>query len=314
MRVDEEFPAEWGRTLVGEVSQDPEDGEWLFDGWRVITFPSAEDGRHGHYTAGHVAPDSVAITFGGEIVALGETGGMNPANLYVHDSEYFQFLRLREVLEPGVWATLPWAPFRKGQLLYAWDKFHHYGYFRHPDRPPVPEDYEDPSLPRYPAVMTYGGDWYDFAQQVEREYPLGFRAEPVASFEACLIRAAQDGDLAAVLEQLSLGTNPNVGDEPPGVHTAFCSERDATPVANSLNRRWTEITGALVAAGAHTPDYLAHLYGAPPPRPASTPQPIVIPRIDASPLTRSPRQQTVTSPEPQTGKGIRRWWRRITGR
>ncbi|MFE3194560.1 hypothetical protein ACFXHA_36530 [Nocardia sp. NPDC059240] len=284
MRVDEEFPAEWGRTLVGEVSQDPEDGEWLFDGWRRITFPSAEDGRHGHHTRGYEAPDTVAIAYGGEIVALGETGGMSPINLYVWDNEYYQFLRLREVLAPEVWALLPWAPFRNGQLLYAWDKFHHWNYFRHPGKPPVREGDEDQSWPDFPAVLSYGGDWYDFAQQVEHEYPLGFRAEPVASSEACLIRAAQEGDLAAVLEQLALGTNPDIGSEPPGVHTAHCSERDATPVANALTGRVPEIAEALIAAGARVP---AHLASRIPPAPAP-PQP--------------------------TGKGNRGWWQRMTGR
>ncbi|MGW4247768.1 hypothetical protein [Nocardia sp. NPDC004722] len=117
MRVDEEFPVEWGRTLVGEVSQDPDDGEWLFDDWTTITFPSAEDGKHGHHTSGYEAPDTVAIAYGGEIVALGETGDMSPTNLYVWDNEYYQFLRLREVLAPELWASLPWAPFRNGQLL-----------------------------------------------------------------------------------------------------------------------------------------------------------------------------------------------------
>ncbi|QVI20952.1 hypothetical protein KHQ06_33570 [Nocardia tengchongensis] len=306
MRVDEVFPAEWGRTLVGAVSQD-EDGEWFFAEWEEITFPSAEDGRHHHHTAGSVSPDTVAIAFGEEIVALGETGGMDPTNLYVSDYEYYQFLRLREVLDPERWALLPWAPFQPGRVLHAWDKFHALDYFRHPDLPPVPYGYEDRSMPGYPAVMSYGGDWYDFAQQVESEYPLGYRAEPVASSEACLIRAAQDGDLAAVLEQLSLGTDPNTGAEPPGVHTAFCSEKDATPVATPLNRRWTEITDALVAAGARIPPYLAHLY-APTRQPESNPRPEWPARPD--PL----RPRTGRSPKRQSGNGIRRWWQRVIGR
>ncbi|WP_040810980.1 hypothetical protein [Nocardia concava] len=308
MQVDGEFPVEWGRTLVGKVSLD-EDDEWVFDDWTEITFPSAEDGRHGHHSSGYEAPDTVAIAFDGEVVALGETGGMTPTNLYVWDNEYYQFLRLREVLDAERWAMLPWAPFRNGQLLYAWDKFHCLGYFRHPDRPPVAEGYEDRSEPGYQAVMSYGGDWYDFAQQVEAEYPLGFRAEPVTSSEACLIRAAQDGDLTAVLEQLSLGTNPNTGAEPPGVHTAFCSERDATPVANSINGRWTEITEALVAAGARIPAYLAHLYppAAPISRPPARPRPDPLPRAEPLP------QRTTRRPKPRAGNGIRGWWRRMTG-
>ncbi|WP_155981780.1 hypothetical protein [Nocardia sp. BMG111209] len=250
MRSDGDFPAEWGRTLVGEVFRDPDDEEWTFDDWQEITFPSVEDGRHGHHTSGSVAPDTVAIALDGEIVALGETGGMTPTNLYVYDTEYYQFLRLRAVLDPERWASLPWGPFRNGQLLYAWDKFHRQDYFRYPDRPPAPVGYGDSHQPGDAAVMTYGGDWYDLAQQVEREYPLGYRAEPAASSEACLIRATQDGDLAAVREQLALGTNPDIGAEPAGVHTSFCTRRASSPLAIARQDRRPEITRALISAGA----------------------------------------------------------------
>lgn len=300
MRVDEEFPAAWGRTLVGEVAFDAEDDEWIFSDWMEITFPSAEDGRHGHHTTGHEVPDTVAIAFDGEIIALGETGGMHLSNLYVHDAEYYQFLRLREVLDPERWASLPWAPFRNGQLLFAWDKFDAKDYFRHPERPPVACGYADPSQPDHPAVMTYGGDWYDLAQQVEHKYPLGYRAEPVVSSEACLIRAAQDGDVAAVQEQLALGTNPNIGEEPPGVHTSFCVERGETPIVSALNGRSPEMTDALVAAGARIPASLAYLY-----RPAPT---------EALPRTDPPRSGTSTRLETRSENGFRRWWRRIAGR
>lgn len=254
VRVDEDFPEEWGRTLVGEVETDS-DGEWFFSDWYAVVFPGETvvypdetwGGVARHHRQGAIAPDTVVIAFGGTVVALADTGHLHLLNLYVHDTEYYQFLRLRQVLDPRRWDDIPWAPLRPGQLLHAWDKFHGLDYFRLPGRPPVAYGYDDPSLPGLPAAMSYGGDWYDLTTQAGQEYPTGLPAEPVQASMARLLRAIHENDLAAVLEQLDAGADPNTGEAPGGVHLSFCEPRAPTAVGNAYS---PEIATALRNAGA----------------------------------------------------------------
>ncbi|MFE1592080.1 ankyrin repeat domain-containing protein [Nocardia sp. NPDC058705] len=251
MRLDDDFPAAWGRTLVGTLHQDPDDGEWEFSDWFELAYPSEKDGRYGHHSGGSIAPDTVAIAVDGDIIAVADSGHIAPFNLYVYDQEYFQFLRLREVIDPDRWAEQPWGQFRPGQLLHAWDKFHGRVYFRLPGRPPLDWGFDDPGWPGLPPAMSYGGDWYDLAQQVEDEYPTDLAGEPVTASPPRLFRAVEDNDVATVIEQLAAGADPNIGVEAPfGVHESFCEPRGRTPLGMSIAECSPEMTAALLAGGA----------------------------------------------------------------
>lgn len=253
--MDDDFPGEWGRTSIGSIARDQE-GAWVFPNgryadWREIVYPSEPDGTYHHGTGGAIAPDTVAIAYGEEIVALADTGHLVLSNIYALDNEYYQFLRLREVLAPQRWSALPWAEFGPGRLLHAWDKFHDMAYFRISGLPPVATDYDDPGSPGEPAVMTYGGDWYDLAVQVEHEYPTGRRSEPVTASEACLLRAISADNLAVVKEQLAAGANPDAGDAPGGAWiSSFSDPRDESALSLSILHGSPEMTEALLSAGA----------------------------------------------------------------
>ena len=253
------FPSEWGRTRCAAISR-PEDTEaamWEMPDWSELTLPGS-DGDYHHGSDGAVAPDTAALSLDGVIVALCDCGNLGLENLYVYDSEYYQYLRLREVLDPALFGQTPWGGFAPGQIIFAWDKFTGIEYTRSFDVDPE---------------FSYGGDWDDLEAHAFKKAPHTLatpptddRAPPSIHLLCSLIRAKNIDRLRTLLQ---VGADPSLPTDPPpfpGVSLPYSVSRRDSPLWVSVQEGTPEITALLLKAGApvdqHPPDGMTALCGA----------------------------------------------------
>lgn len=150
------FPPAWGVVRVAALIPpwDSTEGVWEMPDWTAATFPS--QGTYHHGSTGSTAPDTLVLTLDGAPVAACDSRHISLENLYRYDCEYYQFLRLRAVLDSGAWSDTPWAVFSSGQVFFAWDKFIDLAYDR------AESD---------PIEMSYGGGWDELEACAFCRYP-----------------------------------------------------------------------------------------------------------------------------------------------
>lgn len=61
-------------------------------------------------------PGTVIVRVSGDAVALADIFAHTLENQYCWDCEYYLVLRVREVLDPTVWAGLPWGQLGAGDV------------------------------------------------------------------------------------------------------------------------------------------------------------------------------------------------------
>lgn len=238
MRIPTDWPAAWGRTKRLVLEQ-PEDDEWLCSDWYELVDPPA-GGKLDHGTDGCIAPDTVLVTLGDELIALADALNIGAVNLYAWDKEYYLVLRVRNVVDGQLWAKLPWARFGAGNVVHVWDKFHGIAWFRgqHDDA----------------QSMSYGGDWAHLEELVNREYP-----PPVlptvtdARGPDQLLSAVRANDLARVRELIARGVPVVDSGVPDGVRCLELGVSHARPTSalwESIQEASPELMEALLVAGA----------------------------------------------------------------
>lgn len=239
--TDRPFPPAWGRVRAADIRRPDDSGAWEMPDWCELTFPG-EDGGYHHGSRGSTPPDTAALMLDGEVVALCDCGHLSLVNLYVWDSEYYQFLRLRAVLDPARWAETPWADIVPGQVFFAWDKFHWIDYDR--------TERDDPEF-------SYGGDWDDLEAQALAEHPHDLPQPPRDDHAPpsihLLCQVIRSGDTARLQRMLDAGADPNGSTEPvphPGVSISFSIGRTDSPLWVSVQEGTPQMTAMLLRAGA----------------------------------------------------------------
>jgi hypothetical protein len=234
-----EFDASWGTTKIFQITPaDPDAGtEPEVDAyWSALVFPN-ERGEIHHGSSGGVMADTIVVQLGEQIVALADAFAHTLDNQYCYDCEYFLILRVRQVLEPDLWQTLPWRHLGPGDVFYAFDKFHGHEYSRSEDND---------------TTMSYGGDWADLQYYIDDRHPRpeGPRTTGPAS-PASLLRAVRERDVDAVRKLLAAGADPDAGEDAP--HEALRSvsvDRETSALWEAISSGSAEIVEALLAAGA----------------------------------------------------------------
>jgi hypothetical protein len=239
MREDDPPPDAWGRTRLLRLRHD-DAGEWeVLEDWRDLVFPPPDGALH-HGSSGATPADTVALGLDGHIVALADVGHISLPNLYAYDQEYYQFVRVRQILDEPRWQAGVWARFGPGNVVYAWDKFHGQGYLR-----------RDGS-----EAISYGGDWDDLEAQVNAEHPPARAPDAAAGppSDAALLRAIAADDVAEVRALLARGADANAGANVPGnipglvLHVSHA--RDSFALWLAVMQASPPVTEALLAAGA----------------------------------------------------------------
>lgn len=254
--TDRSYPPQWGRVRAAHIFR-PDTDRWEMPCWSALTFPSPEGDYH-HGSCGCTPPDTAVLLLDEVPVALLDCDHISLDNLYVYDSEYYQFLRLRAVLDVGLWSQTPWAGFLPGQLIYAWDKFHGIDYDR--------ADEDGPAF-------SYGGDWDDLEQQVFGKHPHDHPAPPLDNQAPpsihLLCQVVRSGDVARLERMLAAGADPGGDTAPvphPGVSIPFSVGRTETPLWVSVQEGTPQTTALLLRHGApvdaRPPDGMTALHGA----------------------------------------------------
>ncbi|HEY8144038.1 MAG TPA: ankyrin repeat domain-containing protein [Kofleriaceae bacterium] len=230
--------ASWGKTtdLALEPPGADDGGEWDLPYWIDVVFPNAQGEIH-HGSTGALMPDAVVVRLEGRPVALADAYPLTLENQYCWDAEYYLVLRLREILAPAGWRTLPWAALEPGDVFIAWDKFHGHTYSR---------------TPGAHDAMSYGGDWGDLQTEVDAEHPRPEGPRPIGRpSDATLLRAVRAGDLALVRSLLAAGANPDAGwDAPVAAVRSVSVDRNSPALWEAVVSGSPELTEALLAAGA----------------------------------------------------------------
>ncbi|MBL9099421.1 MAG: ankyrin repeat domain-containing protein [Myxococcales bacterium] len=231
----------------------PEQGDaWSIPSWHALVFPN-DDGELHHGSRGANLPDTVVVRLHDREVALADIFADTIENQYCWDCEYFLTLRVREVLEPDLWALLPWPHLEPGDVFVAYDKFHGHEYSR---------------TPGDEASMSYGGDWSDLQAYIDGCYPRPEGSRPAGPPSATtLLRAVRAGDVALVRALLAAGADPGAGSDPPGAALRAVSvDRDTTALWEAIGLDSPALVEALLAAGASlrppSPAHMPPLQGA----------------------------------------------------
>lgn len=236
VRIPDQLPLEWGRTkrlLLERI-----DGEWFCSEWYDVV-DAPEGGLH-HGSRGSLPADTVLVALADEVIALADVFNIEPTNVYCWDNEYYLVLRVREVLEPELWSTLPWRDFGPGNVVHVWDKFHGIDYLRG-------------QLDRS-RVMSYGGDFADLEELVNRARPPArspARAERPSP--TSLLAAVQENDLERVERLLAQGIPAGDQGVPDGVRAlelGFSVARGSSPLSTSIASASASVTEALLKGGA----------------------------------------------------------------
>lgn len=241
MRVPSVYPPEWGRTKLCRLEL--EGGEWSCTDWDYLVDPPPGE-KLNHGRGGSVPAETLLVVIGDQAVALGDALNVEADNVYAYDCEYYLVLRVREVLAPELWRTLPCRDFGVGNLVHVWDKFHWLGFLR--GQSPIDR------------ALTYGGGWADLEELVNREQPPA--RSPVLSElpgAATLLTAVRANDLPRVESLLARGVSPRDLGVPDGVR---CLEldvshpRSTSPLWEAVQSASPEVTEALLRAGAPVDD------------------------------------------------------------
>lgn len=249
MRVPSVYPSEWGRTKL--CGLELEGDEWSCPDWYYLVDPPA-DGKLNHGRGGSVPPDTLLVAIGDRTVAVGDALSVEVDNAYAYDCEYYLVLRVREILAPELWQTLPCRELGVGNVVHVWDKFHWLAFLRGQS----PTD----------RALTYGGDWADLEELVNREQP---PARPPARSElpgsATLLAAVRADDRARVESLLARGVSPRDVGVPDGVRClelGVSHPRSSSPLWEAVQSSSPEITRALLRAGAPADDRTGSEYTA----------------------------------------------------
>lgn len=235
VRIPAELPLWWGRTKLLVLER--VESQWCCPDWYEVVDRSAEGLHHG--SGGSIAPETVAIVLEGDIIALADAIDLQPDNVYCFDSEYYLVLRARELLEPERWRTLPWGDYGPGNVVVVWDKFHGIDYVR--------------GQLEASRVMSYGGDFADLEELVNRRHPpsrLPERRERPSP--TSLLSAVRDDDLARVEALLAQGVSPRDLGAPDGVRAlelGVSVARCTSPLLESVTSASPPVTEALLRAG-----------------------------------------------------------------
>jgi hypothetical protein len=244
MHRDDPLPAAWGQTIVIDIPpyEPGEAWEGELPDWSSLVVRNPDEDRMHHGSRGSLPVDTIAIAVDGVIAALADARHITMENQYAYDQEYYQYLRLREVVDADAWAKLPWTALARGHVLIAWDKFHWCHYVRR-----VPED-EEPT-------MTFGGGWSLLEDEINSDHfpdeppppPVG---EPT---DADLLVAVRGDRLDRVRALLAHGRDPNAaGVVPPrsGLDLGVSLARDASLLWEAVHHASPAVTEALLEAGA----------------------------------------------------------------
>lgn len=215
----------------------PGDGDaWEVPHWVHLVLPN-EDGELHHGSRGARMPDTIVVRLDGEPVALADIFSHVLDNQYCYDCEYYLALRLRALLDPAAWRTLPWGQVEPGDVFLAYDKFHGHEYLRTAD--------DD-------RAMSYGGDWNDLQSVIDAEHPRPEGPRPLGRVSpATLLRAVRCRDAALVRALLAAGADPEAGGDPPDeALRAVSTDRDTTALWEAIFADDAAIVEALLAAGA----------------------------------------------------------------
>lgn len=227
------------------------DVAWALPDWRELVLPN-DDGELHHGTEGCKPADGILIQIETIAVAVADCRHIGLDNLGAYDREYYQFLRLREVMNQDIWAETPWRAYGPGQILAAWDKFHGILYMRGVDD----------------GMMSFGGEWSTLEDEVNKEhFPEAIATS--APSAADLLLAVRDNRVDRVRELLIAGVDPNgVTQVPPGSGLALgvSMARPTQPLWEAVQHASPEVTEALLSAGArvdaHPPGGMTALMGA----------------------------------------------------
>jgi hypothetical protein len=241
VHVDSPLPPEWGHIILVTIAPYHASEEWrdTLPGWsELVRFNDA--GKLHHGSRGSLHADTIAIAVDGVIAAIADARHIGLDNLYAWDSEYYQYLRLRAVVDETAWRKLPWTSFEPGSVLMAWDKFHGVDYVR------LPGDDE--------PTMSFGGSWSLLEEKVQaQDFPGELRPSQSAATHADLLAAVRSDRIDRVRELLASGVDPN-GEAivPPhsGQSLGVSHARDANLVWESVQCASPAVTEALLAAGA----------------------------------------------------------------
>lgn len=222
----------------GELDGDDDEDGWA-GWWSQWAFPG-EGGRYGHNTPCSVCPDTGVLLVHGELVALLDVVHLVIENHYVYDAEYYQALRVREIVDARRWSELPAAPYGVGDVVFAWDKYNSIDYTRTPDA--------DPRL-------SFGGEWSDVQALVDEKLGPVPGAAPRSAGASlfALIRAIEAGDAARVGEILDAGVDPTGGAEAPtdrNIQLVFTTHKSSTPLWETINCANPEVLRAMLERGA----------------------------------------------------------------
>jgi hypothetical protein len=247
MHRDDPPPAAWGETIVIDLAPYAPTEAWedSLPDWSSLVARNPDEDRMHHGSHGSLPVDTIAIAVDGVIAALADARHITMENQYAYDQEYFQYLRLREVVDAEAWAKLPWTALSRGHVLIAWDKFHGVQYVRTPD---ADADADEPT-------MTFGGGWSLLEEEINsRHFPDEDAPMPVGDpTDADLLAAVRGNRLERVLAFLAHGRNPNAaGVVPPhsGLDLGVSHARDSSLLWESVHNASPSVTGALLEAGA----------------------------------------------------------------
>jgi len=232
-----EYDASWGTTQFFQITPEDDDSDLeIASHWSELVFPN-ERGEIHHGTSGGTMADTIVVRVGEQIIALADAFAHSLDNQYCYDCEYFLILRVREILDPALWQTLPWQRLGPGDVFYAFDKFHGHEYSRTADDG---------------TTMSYGGDWSDLQHYIDEHHPRPEGPRPTGPASAAsLLRAVRQRDVAAVRALLAAGADPNAGDHAPDEALRSVSvDRDTSALWEAIFLDSADIVEALLAAGA----------------------------------------------------------------
>lgn len=223
-------------TFLDFTPPEDEHAAWEIPYWRDLVFPNDEGKLH-HGTSGANLPDTVVVRVADESVARADIFAHTIENQYCWDAEYYLVLRVRELLAPDRWRTLPWGHLAPGDVFLAYDKFHGIEYLRTPD---------------HDVAMSYGGDWSDLQSYIDERHPRPEGPRPTGAPSATsLLRAVRERDLPRVRALLAAGADPEAGSDPPSeALRPVSTDRETTALWEAIATDDPELVEALLAAGA----------------------------------------------------------------
>jgi hypothetical protein len=261
------LPAAWGTTIVVDIpAYEPTDA-WrdALPDWSDLVVRNPDEDRLHHGSNGSLPVDTIAIAVDGVIAALADSRHITMENQYAYDQEYFQYLRLRDVLDAAAWARLPWAALSRGHVFLAWDKFHGCDYVRTVQPPAAAAAAATAAAAAAAAAtadtvaedetMTFGGSWSLLEDEINaRHFPDEPAPLPVGPpTDADLLSAVRGDRLDRVRALLEHGRDPNAAAQVPphsGLDLGVSHARDSSLLWESVHHASPAVTAALLDAGA----------------------------------------------------------------